>query len=720
MFGKIVKVGVVLVFLSIELFAGKIDRAYEALSVYDYFKAKSLFEELLDKEPVAANYGLGIIMYRNDNPFHNLDQAYIHVGDAERNFKSVSDGDKEDLLELSIDSVSIFKLKNDIVLEYWKKINGKKDIEELNLFIEEYPFYIDINDVIMYRDSIAFERADSIATFQSYREYYTSYPESSRAGEAKREYEGMLYDEKTSDGLIHSFIDFITIYPENSFVLDAQKEVYELSTTTYTIESYKKFINKFPKSPYVSEAWKNLFALSFTDFSDEEFNDFTKNNSNFPYTEMLEEARELRNLELMKVVVNGKWGYVKVIGRMQVFPKYAFENEFHNGLALVANDDYVGYINKKGEQVVEFKYDDGSDFHEGLAYVSRDDSVAMINKLGSEILGFNFSYISKSTEGIILARKISDEKYVYYNKEGVLLFDGKDFDYAEEFVDGFAIVSLDEKYGVIDTSGNFVLSLVYKNIISGKNNKYKAMNDDNHYGLISLTERDTIIPFKYAYIGEAGEDKYSVFAKSKYGFRRGDGSVIVESAFNRFEGDTVKVAYKNGYSVTEFRNKYGLVDSLGQKVFPNIFDAVGEAIDFPIPASKRGKWGYVTSQVTLWCPYMYDEAGAFKDGLAIVSKDGKYGVIDMDKKNVIEFKYDFLLDYDEDYLIAKEGEFYGLIDKKGTEILPFFYSKIEKYKGDIIRLYLSGEYHYFDLTDKNFIYGWMPIIEEDIEQDSIK
>ena len=57
--------------MAITLQSCKINSAFEALEVYNYFKAKKLFEKKVDNKIVAAPYGLSLIYGRNDNPFYN-------------------------------------------------------------------------------------------------------------------------------------------------------------------------------------------------------------------------------------------------------------------------------------------------------------------------------------------------------------------------------------------------------------------------------------------------------------------------------------------------------------------------------------------------------------------------------------------------------------------------------------------------------------------------
>jgi hypothetical protein len=68
--------------------AGIIDKAFEALEMKDYFKAKHLFHKVLDKERIAANYGLCRVHLEQQNPFYNLDSARVYALRTESLFKT--------------------------------------------------------------------------------------------------------------------------------------------------------------------------------------------------------------------------------------------------------------------------------------------------------------------------------------------------------------------------------------------------------------------------------------------------------------------------------------------------------------------------------------------------------------------------------------------------------------------------------------------------------
>ena len=65
----------ILLLWSVPTSAGKIEKAFEALKIYDYFQARELFKKSLKSNPSAAAYGLSLICSNDKNPFYQLDSA---------------------------------------------------------------------------------------------------------------------------------------------------------------------------------------------------------------------------------------------------------------------------------------------------------------------------------------------------------------------------------------------------------------------------------------------------------------------------------------------------------------------------------------------------------------------------------------------------------------------------------------------------------------------
>ena len=69
---------------------GKLEQGFQALEIFDYFKAKDLFYKSLKKHEAPASYGLSVIYGSDNNPFFNLDSAYKFIYAADSLYQSLS------------------------------------------------------------------------------------------------------------------------------------------------------------------------------------------------------------------------------------------------------------------------------------------------------------------------------------------------------------------------------------------------------------------------------------------------------------------------------------------------------------------------------------------------------------------------------------------------------------------------------------------------------
>lgn len=169
---------------------------------------------------------------------------------------------------------------------------------------------------------------------------------------------------------------------------------------------------------------------------------------------------------------------------------------FSEGLAPVSNKDYkVGYIDKSGELQIAMKFDLPAKFSEGLATApdTRSGKFGYINKFGvytispvfDEALEFNndYTFVASYDANYIPSWGLMD-------KRGKMITDLR-FQDAEEFSQDVALVKLDNKFGFIDTTGNFIF----------QKNFDKALSY-NDLGLALVINRDAEI---YGFINKNGE-----------------------------------------------------------------------------------------------------------------------------------------------------------------------------------------------------------------------
>lgn len=225
--------------------------------------------------------------------------------------------------------------------------------------------------------------------------------------------------------------------------------------------------------------------------------------------------------------VDGKnlWGFVDPQGRTVVRHKFEEAKDFSEGLARVklnglyffinnlegvrtehysdaaeyVSDGFIrykprassinGYSPKWGflsrssnYSSIPPKYSEAGDFSEGLAYVGEYSSLwfGFIDKNDNKVFETKYTVSPGALfkDGLIPVSD-SSRKYAYMNRSGKLITPFK-FDYAENFSEGLAVVSIGDKWGYIDKQGN----TTFNSLTTTTNNNVQNTNTE----VIDVTE----------------------------------------------------------------------------------------------------------------------------------------------------------------------------------------------------------------------------------------
>jgi hypothetical protein len=85
---------------------------------------------------------------------------------------------------------------------------------------------------------------------------------------------------------------------------------------------------------------------------------------------------------------NGKTGFVNVVGKEVIAPRFKKVADFSEGLAAVQFGKYWGVIDKKGEWAVKPIYDEIGQYKRGRAYARLREKSGFIDKHGRVIRKF--------------------------------------------------------------------------------------------------------------------------------------------------------------------------------------------------------------------------------------------------------------------------------------------------------------------------------------------
>jgi outer membrane protein assembly factor BamD (BamD/ComL family) len=350
--------------------AGKIEKGFKSLEVYNYFDAKNKFENKFKKSTISpAAFGLATIYFRQDNPFHNIDSAYNLIRVSEATFSNLKEKKALKYLEYGFSIASIANLKDQISAYYFDQLTNKNTINEWNRFISRNPEYGNIKTAKYIRDSLAFGKAKSVNTTRALTEFLETYPNSELKENALEAFYMAEYREQTMSGTVLSYEKFIENFSSNPHVSQAQDQIYNLTTKDNTVEALNTFIKKYPDNRNKEDAWRRLYQVYMYEYSDERIEQFETEFPNYPFNQELKTDLQFSRLNLFPFRVFNKFGAMDVDGEIKIPPTYESMGLFSEGLAMVGRDGKLGFINKQNELIIPCMYNSAYDFEQGRAIV---------------------------------------------------------------------------------------------------------------------------------------------------------------------------------------------------------------------------------------------------------------------------------------------------------------------------------------------------------------
>ena len=212
------------------------------------------------------------------------------------------------------------------------------------------------------------------------------------------------------------------------------------------------------------------------------------------------------------------------------------------------------------------------------------------------------------------------------------------------FSEGYAPVSIDGLWGMIDHSGRIVLSMDYETITNITEGVFFAGSP----GYLALfdTSMLRITDFVYEKANTPIEHRILVNRDGKYGFLNLKGDEAVPCIYDETG------IFQQGRTLARLGDHYGIIDTNGRIILPIEYD----------------------NRTVKGMKYMY------YDSLALVEKDGKLGYVDLDGKLVIPFYFEEAFQFSEGLAAARFQGMWGYIDTHGDIFMPFIFYAATPYK----------------------------------------
>jgi hypothetical protein len=204
--------------------------------------------------------------------------------------------------------------------------------------------------------------------------------------------------------------------------------------------------------------------------------------------------------------LNGKYGICRKNGLILDSAKYDVIGVLSNNRSLVAKNGKIGYLNGEGKVVLDLKFDEFPNFIEigqfnGVyAVVRYKGKYGVIDNLGKLIIPAIYNQLSKFSP-LMAYTKGKGWGFIDLTNASVIT---PQFDFAESFQDGYAIVEKSSLIGLINPQGILTIPIIFNDINHIDKNLVTVTLDKNQ-GVYNV-KGEVIVPPEYQQIRLLNKD----------------------------------------------------------------------------------------------------------------------------------------------------------------------------------------------------------------------
>ncbi len=668
--------------------ANKMTEAYEALSIFDYFKAKQLFYKIQQKYPCESSYGLATIYFRTDNPFSNIDSAAKYIAISKNAFK-----DSLTICNYHINTLTIIFLADNICKKGFQIYCVNRSIKDINYFLTHFYFANEelLNRSYFSRDAMALENATFSKSSDSITQFLLKYPESMLYQQAQLSFYDFQYNENVPHKTIYELEAFIKKYPSNPNITDAEGLLFSAIQQLHSSDSTYTFIKHFSTSLTQEAAWKLLYSLSVNHYNKEELTTFLTKYPDYPYNEsVLKEITLSQNILIPIKDSSDHFGFIDTVGNWIIKPQFDDALPFSEGFSAVCKNDSCYYINKEGNKTSIYYFEETENYKDGIAIVKKDNAYFLINRSG-QIISKGYQDINPASNKLYVCKL--NNVYGAINAKGEVMIP---FSYNKlgNFKNRYAYY-LSSQYGLVDIN-NRTLEAQWDWISDIDSNAIAVVKNNNQFGLININEQ-IILPCQYDYVTHCLNDIYLVVKNGLYGFFNGKEKCFVTSVEYSYNPSLDLKYYTNGkYFKLIKEEEVALVDMNGRTsinfgTYSNLFFAKCDIIR----VQKKNKFGYVDRKLKPITAFEFERASDFENNLAIVSKKNQTMLIEKSGKVLYSVKNGNISIMNTSLYQVNQDDLIGLLNAEGKLILPIEYDSIQLiYEGIYTCIKNEGLYLY--------------------------
>lgn len=731
-------------------------------------KAEQSLRKSLRKDTVKAEakYIYAQWYFSKNNPDFDIDSAYHYVQASMNDYRQGDERLRERLQRFPLDSTLIQHLRTQIdsaAFERAKNINTEQSYQD---FIDRFKLARQIENAIELRDEVSFLDALRVNTYQRFDEYLAKYPDSHRAVEARSRYEKLLFEEKTRDGKLKSYISFYQSFPKSPFRAFALKQIFEISTASGNIRDYLNFINKYGHD--------NEFSKKAKDIA---FHIAVQENDPIPAQILSDSLLQVIKLEAgywIPFLKNGKFGFMDQEGNEMIQPKFSQVADAY--LCGNVMDDFLitseGVVSRTGVVLIGGAIQNTDDLGYGILMVEMDGCIKIVHKSGfllfedcildAKVIANRFVAIQKGDEkwqliGFNGKEILKDAFEAIESVESIITLRQKGkwmlntIDHAATMADGNqlktelvadevrklgtekVLVKNGSLEGVINSKLEFIIPLDRQALTQtsfGFTKRY--LNKVTTVGVsdeIDKEEFSDIIPYsQWLGLYKPGDIRLYQLKTSKVIERNLDSLWFTNRLAIALKGDSLKVHFASGrkmlfqantrvtfikspdsvrfFTIVE-QNKQQVfeVDS-GMRKFAIECDRLEDLGHDIFLVEKKGKAGLMGIDGKLIVPVEYDAIVKTHDQFVSLLKNKKFGIYDLKNRILIKPTFDRNLKfYNESTLVAYKDGYYGFIGVDALPISAFEFEEVQFWNDSAAMVKKNFRWMVYDIYTKRVLHA---------------
>jgi len=334
---------------------------------------------------------------------------------------------------------------------------------------------------------------------------------------------------------------------------------------------------------------------------------------------------------------------------------------------------------------------------QSLFAVEKDGKWGFIDSTGQIKIPFQFDGANEFREGLALVR--SGKKKVFIDTNGKEVI-APEFDIVNDFSEGIAAVNIGQvrnsiglianpgKWGYIDKTGKLVIPMKFTHAEDFSEGLAAANLGDADHG---------------AFIDHTGKTVFDVPLDVTVGFHEGLVGVLLRGTVTYYDRSGRKIpistaygpktsSFSEGLLPIEVKDKWGYVDKTGKIVIEPKFEdgesfheglapvkVRGEVVWCPADSSgnRSGSsmmWGYTDKTGRMVIPQVLNSAEPFSEGLAAVSKCDEAYFIDKTGKTVISGNFRYASSFSGGLarvsMVVNDAIIDGYVDRTGRVVWP--------------------------------------------------